>query len=334
MKREIKVGIFAVAMIGAAWAGIRFLKGFDIFSVNNEYYAAYDQINGVQSASPIMMRGVKVGAVTGVDFDPSQSDKVVLRFTINRKYKIPTNSEAKIYSNGLMGAKAVEIIYGNASEYLRNGDTLRSGRDRDLMDVAGSELEFFKQKFAQLTTDLSRALTDVSDLLEKNEKHISGTLSHLNSLSANVDAMMVREQENLQKAIENFALFAQSLGANSEKIDHILSNLDSFSTQLSEQDLVAGLHEAVAEFNALLGGMNQGQGTVGKMLKDPALYESLTEASENLSVLLEDLKKYPGRYVHLSLFGRNPEKMKAKADRKVAKQEARQRRDSLKMLGK
>ena len=56
MKREVKIGIFAVAMIGVAWAGIRFLKGFDIFGRNTVYYAAYDQIGGVQSASPVMMR--------------------------------------------------------------------------------------------------------------------------------------------------------------------------------------------------------------------------------------------------------------------------------------
>ena len=71
MKREVKIGIFAVAMIGVAWAGIRFLKGFDIFSRNVEYYAAYDQINGVQNASPIMMKGVKIGSVTRLSFDPA-----------------------------------------------------------------------------------------------------------------------------------------------------------------------------------------------------------------------------------------------------------------------
>ena len=65
MKREVKIGIFGVTMIIAAWAGIRFLKGFDIFSRNSVYYAAYDQINGVQAASPIMMKGVKIGTVTG-----------------------------------------------------------------------------------------------------------------------------------------------------------------------------------------------------------------------------------------------------------------------------
>ena len=66
MKREAKIGIFAVVMILAAWAGIRFLKGFDIFGRNTVYYAAYDQVNGVQSASSVMMQGVKIGTVTGI----------------------------------------------------------------------------------------------------------------------------------------------------------------------------------------------------------------------------------------------------------------------------
>ena len=150
MKREVKIGIFAVAMIGVAWAGIRFLKGFDIFSRNVEYYAAYDQINGVQNASPIMMKGVKIGSVTRLSFDPARSDKVVLQFTIKRQYRIPSDSEAKIFSNGLMGAKAIEITYGTADTYLQKGDTLRSSRDRDLMDMAGSELDFFKRVYAVL----------------------------------------------------------------------------------------------------------------------------------------------------------------------------------------
>ena len=94
MKREVKIGIFGVTMIIAAWAGIRFLKGFDIFSRNSVYYAAYDQINGVQAASPIMMKGVKIGTVTGISFDPQRSDNVVLQFTIKRQYHIPTDSEA------------------------------------------------------------------------------------------------------------------------------------------------------------------------------------------------------------------------------------------------
>ena len=137
MRREVKIGIFAVLMIGALWAGIRFLKGFDIFSRNAVYYAAYDQVDGVQNASPILIRGVKVGAVTDISFDPSIGNEVVLQLTIQRKYRIPSNSEARIYSNSIMGAKAIEIALGDAGTYLQSGDTLCSSRSKGLMDMAG-----------------------------------------------------------------------------------------------------------------------------------------------------------------------------------------------------
>lgn len=334
MKREVKIGIFAVAMIGAAWAGIRFLKGFDIFSTNNEYYAAYDQINGVQNASPIMMRGVKIGSVTGISFDPSRSEKVILHFTINRKYHIPTDSEAKIFSNGLMGAKAVEIIYGDSREYLNAGDTLRSGRDRDLMDVAGSELEFFKQKLSQVTADLTRTMDNLNALMERNADDLSGTIRNLNQLTGQVNTLLARERENLSRAVEGFSEFASTLGDNSDRVDSLLMNLNSLAGQLNESNVAANLGEAVGSLDSLLKRIETGDGTVSRLINDSKLYDSLSEASENLSLLLADLKKYPGRYVHLSLFGRNPEKMKAKADRQYAKQAVRAERDSLRNLNK
>lgn len=332
MKREVKIGIFAVAMIGAAWAGIRFLKGFDIFSRNSEYYAAYDQINGVQNASPIMMKGVKIGSVTGLEFDPARSDKVVLRFTIKREYRIPSDSEAKIFSNGLMGAKAIEITYGNAQTFLHAGDTLRSGRDRDLMDVAGSELDFFKQKFSQLTADLSRTLDNLNRLMESNERNITGTLSHLNSLTGDMASVLDAEKQNLRAAIRSLTSFSEMLGASSPRVEHIIDNLDELSSQLSDEQVARKIAEAVGNLNGVLARIEHGDGTLGRLMNDPSLYRSLDQASENLAALLADVKEYPGRYVHFSLFGRDPEKMKEKADRRAAKAAEKAERDSLRQL--
>ncbi len=329
MKREVKIGIFAVAMLGAAWAGIRFLSGFDIFSRNAEYYAAYDQINGVQNASPVMMKGVKIGSVTGIAFDPARSDKVLLQLTIKRQYRIPEDSEAKIFSNGLMGNKAIEIIYGTSTDYLRSGDTLRAGRDRDLMDVAGSELDFFKQHFSKIATELTATLENLNGLLERNAGNIDGTLNHLNEISGDMASVLSDRKADLQRSIAEFAEFAQMLGDNSPKVDSLIGNLNRFSAQLTDEQIVARLGTAVDELSALMARIDRGDGTMGRLMNDPALYESLDEAVGNLSALLADVKQYPGRYVHLSVFGRNPEKMKAKADRKAAKAAEKARRDSL-----
>lgn len=330
MKKEVKIGIFAVAMIGLAWAGIRFLSGFDIFGRNTDYYAAYDQISGVQNASPILMKGVKIGSVTGISFDPARSDKVVLHLTIQRRYRIPNDSEAKIFSNGLMGNKAIEIIYGSSPEYLRSGDTLRSGRDRDLMDVAGSELEFFKQHFAKIATELTSTLENLNGLLERNAGHIDGTLGHLDELSGDMASVLGSQKANLEQSIAHLAEFAQMLGDNSERVDSLIGNLNRFSAQLTDEQLVARLGNTIDELSSLMARIDHGDGTMARLMNDPALYESVNGAVENLSELLADMKQYPGRYVHLSVFGRNPEKMKAKADRKAAKAAEKARRDSLK----
>lgn len=329
MKREAKIGLFAVLMIGAAWAGIRFLSGIDIFSRNRVYYAVYDRIDGVQSASPVMMRGVKIGTVTGVSFDPARSGSVVLQFTIKRQYRIPTDSEAKIFSDGFLGNKAIEITYGTASSYLEKGDTLRSGRNLGLMDMAGSELEFFKQKFSQVVGDLSRTLGTINTLLEDNTSEISGTLSNLNALTGDMRCLLAAERGNLESAVENLAVFSQTLGANAGRVDSIVGNLDRLSAQLSDERFVGNLTHAVEGLDALIARINAGEGTLGRLATDDALYASLNEASANLSALLADLKQYPGRYVHLSVFGRDPEKMKEKADRRAAKAAARAERDSL-----
>lgn len=328
MKREVKIGVFAVAMICAAWIGIRFLQGLDVFSRNVEYYAAYDQVNGVQSASPVMMKGVKIGTVTGVQFDPGRSDKVVLQLAVKRTYRIPTDSEAKIFSDGLMGSKAIEIIYGSADTYLEDGDTLRSSRNRDLMDMAGSELDFFKQKIAQVTGDLSRTLDNLNRLLESNEATISGTLTHLNDMTGDMAAVLSSEKNNLRAAVDNLTAFSEMLGQNAPRIDSIVGSVNRLTAQLSEEEFARRLTESVEGLNALMARIEGGEGTLGRLMDDPALYDSLTVASGNLAALLADLKEYPGRYVHFSLFGRDPEKMKAKAERKAARLEEKKAKEA------
>ena len=332
MKREVKIGIFAVTMIVAAWAGIRFLQGLDILSRNAVYYASYDQVSGIQAASPIMLKGVKVGTVTGISLDPQHSDNVVLQFTINRQFRIPKDSEARIFSDGFMGGKAIEIVYGKSSEYLEKGDTLRSVRDRDLMDMAGSELEFFKQKISQVTADLSRTLDNLNLLMEDNAQSINGTLRHLDAMSGDLADLLDTEKQNLASAVENLTAFSEMLGENAPRVDSMMGNLNRITTELADAGFARELSETVGEMNLLLERIQEGDGTVGRLLNDPSLYESLNEASDNLASLLANLEQYPGRYVHFSLFGRSPEKMQAKAERQAAKAAERARRDSLKAL--
>lgn len=326
MKREVKIGIFGVAMILCAWAGIRFLSGFDIFSRNIDYFAAYDRINGVQNASAVLIRGVKVGTVTDIRFDPKVSDQVVLKLTLQRKYALPADSEARIFSSSLMGSKAIEIVLGDSPQTLRSGDTLRTGHAADMMDMATSELEFLKERIVKLTDQLSATLENVNTILGDNAQNINGITAHVNSLTGQLDRLLSTEQNRLREAIEGISEFAAMMGRNSGAVDSLVGNLSDFSASLANSRLVERLDTTLAEVNTLLSKIDRGEGSVGQLLNDQRLYNSLQEASANLSALLADLKANPRRYVHFSLFGSNDRKAAKKSYRDSVKQARRDAR--------
>lgn len=319
MKREAKIGIFGVAMILLAWGGIRFLSGLDVFARNVEYVAVYDQVNGVQEASAVMMKGVKVGTVSAIELNPSVSDQVAIHLLIKRAYRIPTDSEARIFSDGLMGGKAVEIVLGNSQSYLEQGDTISSSRSRDLMDVAGSELDFFKQKFATIADDLSCTLSNLNTILEANAAHLNRTMSNLDQLSGDVAELMHNEKADLERAVAGLSQFATMLGESAPKVDSLLGGVNDLVATLDREQVAEKLASTIASLDEVLAEIEGGEGTIGRLMSDEQLYKNLTAASENLSLLLEDLKANPARYVHLSVFGKDAEKAKEKADKRAAK---------------
>lgn len=323
MKREVKVGVFAVAVLLAAWFGARFLKGSELFSNNYKYYAYYDQVGGIQTASHVMIYGVKVGSVTKVTLDEDPSKGVELELSIDRRYRIPADSKAKIFSNGVMGGKAVDIVMGSSPEYVDDGGTLASEVGVDIIDMAGSELEFFKEKITEVVGSLTTTLDGINSLLEENSANLNSIVANVDGITASTDEIMRDQKTHLKEAIASLNLFAQSLGDNTEHIDSIMGNLDAFSAQLAEADLVSEVESTVEHLNAVLAAADAETGTVGKLLNDAELYDNLSAASDNLSLLLADLKANPKRYVHFSLFGSNPDRQAERAAKKEARRAAK-----------
>lgn len=327
MKREVKVGVFAVAVLLAAWFGARFLKGSELFSNNYNYYAYYDQVGGIQTASHVMIYGVKVGSVTSVTLNDDPTKGVELELSIDKRYRIPSDSKARIFSNGVMGGKAIDIVMGSSPQYIEDGGTLASEVGVDIIDMAGSELEFFKEKITEVVGSLTTTLDGINALLNENAESLNNIVANVDGITASTDEILREQKVHLSEAIESLNIFAQSLGNNAGHIDTIMTNLDSISTRLAEADLVSEVEQTIGHLNTMLAAAEADTGTVGKLLNDAALYDNLSAASDNLSMLLADLKENPKRYVHFSLFGSNPDRQAERAAKREAKREAKAARN-------
>ena len=312
LKSAFKVGVFTVIVILVSWWGIKWLGGQNIFLTNNSYYVYFDDVTGLQESSRVKMRGVEVGNVRSITL---MEDKVKVEIAIDADYEdmIPDNSIAEIASAGLMGGMEIYIIQGDSETSMPDGGTFE-GRVRP--DMLGS----LADKGGELLDGLNVTVENLNTLLEANSENIGKLVANLESVTASIDEMLTASSDEIEGALGDLRSFTTMLSESSADIQAMITNLESFSGDLADADIVEKLNTTVESLNGVLSTIENAEGSVGKLLNDTELYDSLTTASDNLGLLLEDVKARPMRYVNISVFGKSPEKIEEKAAKKAAKE--------------
>ena len=313
LRREFKIGIFAVIVICVAWWGIKWLGGQNVLLKSDLYYVYYDDVSGLQESSRVKLRGVEVGNVRDISLE---KNRVKVEIAIESEYAsiIPDNSVAEIGAAGLMGGVEIVILQGDSPKHIKAGAMLE-GRIKP--DMLGS----LADKGTELMSGLNETVEGVNQLISGNSQNITDLVANLESMSKSIDGILTASAPDINKAVDDLSKFATTLSENTERVESMLQNLDTFTGDLAEADVVNKLTTTVASLNEVLAAIERGEGSVGKLLTDEELYNSLTTADDNLGLLLEDLKANPMRYVHFSLFGQSEEKAAEKAAKKAAKAE-------------
>lgn len=295
IKKEVKIGLFGVLMLILLYWGLSFLKGKDIFKLTNTYYALYDNVNGMEVSSPVVVNGFNVGRVSNIEYTPNAEKPIRIEFTIGSDYELPVGSQAVVTSTGLMGSKVIDILMGDSKTMINDGDTLKAETNPDMLDVASQEIGKITSKLNLALDDLHISLQGVNGVLsENNVKSISLSLKNIETMTNQLSG------GELKLIMSDTRKFTKSLSDNSERIDTIIANFENLSDSLKQ----AQIPTLVASLNSLVTKINDGEGTVGQLVNDKQLYDSLVTVSSNLATLLQDLEQNPKRYVHFSLFGK------------------------------
>ncbi len=319
LTREIKTGLLTVITLTAFIWSINYLKGKDIFKRQRTFYAVYDNVAGMMTANAVTYNGLEIGQVSRMRFHPNQPGRVVIEMYMSDNIAIPRNSIARIYSSDLLGTRRIQIIPGDSPELAKSGDTLIGQIQQSLQDEVNEMVEPIMQKTGNLITSFDTVLNILNDIFNRQTRdNLVGTVESLRNTMANlekatvaVDTLVESQKVRLAKIISNAEAITSNLKENGNNLNRILSNTANITDSLAQANIAQTMNRltsTVASFEAMTAKIERGEGTIGQLISNDKMYNELEASSNELKLLLEDMRLHPERYVHISVFGRNPKK--------------------------
>ena len=305
LSNEIKTAILVLSGILMFIVGFSYLKSNNIFSSDRTFFAIYDDIEGVSVGTPVTVSGFNVGSIQDISFYQNTMD-ILVKFRVENKVKFSKNSVAQIYETGLIGGKALAILPNNGP-LAQSGDTLRSSIAPGLTELVNDKLSPLQEKIESTFVSADSLLKNINNVLDVNSQNqIKESFSQLSDLTINLK----ESAENLNSIINSNEIKINDIVSN---VDNFSSNFSSLSNSFSDVEVIIGnLTKTSNNLSSIIDEISSGDGTFNQLIYDDSMIRSLNEASNNLNLLMEDLRLNPKRYVHFSLFGKKNKEYQSK----------------------
>lgn len=292
--REILIGLILVFSLAVLFVGIDFLKGINVFKSANLYYVQFKDVSGLTEAAPVTLNGMKIGQVTGMEYDYQHPGNVLVEINLDSSVKL-TKGTTFVKQSSLLGTSELVVEMAAGSNYVDEESTLQGCSPNDMM--------------ANITTDI---LPQVVEMLPK----VNSILAHLDSLAAN--PALATTVTRLDAISKNVELLTARLASTSKNIDPVVNNVYGLTNDLTEvaNDLKAlsaelkglPLNETMDNVKATTGNLkdfsnklNAKDSSIGLLLNDRGLYDHIDSTVNSLDSLLQDLKAHPKKYVNFKL---------------------------------
>lgn len=312
--KEIKAGLIALMAFVALFWGINFLKGASIFGQDRSFYAVYSRVDGLMSSRPVNVNGFQVGRVGKIQFHPDGSGRLLVKILMDKDIPVPRDTKAKIYSADLLGEKAIRLDLGQSSDLAEPGDTLISATELSLSEEVNQQVAPIKKKAERLLGSIDTTMVLLQGFLNNDTREnfrqtfnsINRSFTSLEHSVKNFDTTLAYSKTGLINTVRNVEKITGTFAANSGKLDTTFRNLSQISDTLAQihfQETFQKLDRTLTNAESVLAKVDTGKGSAGKMLNNPEVYNNLEKATNQLNLLLLDLKYNPQRYVNISIFG-------------------------------
>lgn len=293
--------------------GFSFLKGKKLWSRSTTLYAVYGNIEGLQKSNPVLINGLQVGSVYDIRTDKEMRN-ILVELTITKDVFIPNNSVCIIKTNPL-ATPTMEIKLGDATTHLKNRDSI-------LTEPSGGFLDNMMKNVDPVLTDVKKSIKSLDALLlnfnsildPTAKKNIGASFEHLNAITASMivstaslEKLLNTQTGALAKSLNNVSAITENFAASNKNVTNVMSNLDKTTAKMASLELektITSLNTTLADLQGMVKKINSSDGTVGKLINDPVMYNNLSATSNKLNLLLDDIRINPKRYVNISVFGK------------------------------
>ncbi|ESU28194.1 hypothetical protein FLJC2902T_15390 [Flavobacterium limnosediminis JC2902] len=299
--REVKTAVLVIGSILLFFWGYSFLKGKNLFDTTRKFYVVYDNVEGLAPSAAVTINGLTVGKVNTITIQ-EKTGKLLVEIQMDNDVPVAKSSTASIYEPGFIGGKQIAINPNfQDTNYAQSGDYLKPEVILGLTASLEKNLAPIQEKLDKVLANADALITNINDVLDaKTKENLKKTIAELNTTMTNFSSV----SGNLDKVVADNK---QKLGSVVTNLDKTTGNFAKISDDLEKAKLgqtVENLEKTLASVNKMMADMESGKGTMGKLMKDDAMYNNLTKASKELELLLQDVRLHPTRYVNVSMFGK------------------------------
>lgn len=301
---EIKIGITGVVTAVVIIWGINYLKGRNILSSTYTIVARYEQVDGLEPSANVMLKGFKIGTVEEVIFETEAEVPFTVVMEIEKTYPVSSTSVAEITSANLLGSKEINIIPVSGGNYLEDGDMISGGLSGDMITSLMEEVTPLITSIDAAVVKLDSTAAAVNRIL--NDPNVEKMIANLEEVSGSVRKQL-SPRGDITATLSGLKDISTNLSAQNASIATSIRNLEQISTQVSNSaldSLINNLNDVAGNLRFMTGEMQQGTGSLGKLIYEDSLYQQIGMLITNLDSLITDVNENPKKYVSFSLIGK------------------------------
>lgn len=292
--KEAKVGLLVVVSLSILYTGFNFLKGKDYFSNDNTFYVVYDNIDGLVKSNDVEINGHRVGRVDNITLQQDKGNTLLVTLSVSTEFYIPKGTIAELSDVGPLGGKKIVLNLSSSKDFLESDAFLAAGKSGSLTDILANEVKPITMSLDSTLISFRAFMNDTSNSsLKATLSSVNSTFKEFETTAKTVSSTLRPIKPKMDRAFASLDTTMSSLKVIMSKMSNIADTLQN----LELKQTIKETNDAIAGIVTTIDNLNEGKGTLGKLMTDDQVYQNLSMAVQRMNLIMYNFDTDPKQFL-------------------------------------